>query len=217
MKGFVRKYKREVIVGVVVSLITAAIIKLGDWIITVTPAFGQTLVSTMQNIIYMTAATQTATTVDRLLFGSLSGLFMGTFLALIGMGFKEWFRALKLERMINKRSAATGQCERKPENPASKESESAVKNLIAEAKHLGYKAMGVAALLIVVYLFSQIAIVKPAQLWSDFQNDITMIAPYIESHELLQLRSEWVRMRNKEDYVTLYQYIDGVKQTNNLP
>ena len=71
MKGFVRKYKREVIVGVVVALITAAIIKLGDWIITVTPAFGQTLVSTMQNIIYMTAATQTATTVDRLLFGSL--------------------------------------------------------------------------------------------------------------------------------------------------
>ena len=217
MKGFVRKYKREVIVGVVVSLITAAIIKLGDWIITMTPAFGQTLVSTIQNIIYMTAAAQTATTVDRLLFGSLSGLFMGSFLALIGMGFKEWFRALKLERMINKRSTATGHRERKPEKPASKESESAVKNLIAEAKRLGYKAIGLTALLVVIYLFSQITIVKPAQLWSIFQNDMTMIAPYVDSHELLHLKSEWVCMQSKEDYVTLYQYIDGVKQTNNLP
>jgi len=217
MKDFVRKYKREVIVGVVVSLITAAIIKLGDWIITVTPAFGHTIVSTLQNIIYMTAATQTVTTVDRLLFGSLSGLFMGTLLALIGMGFKEWFRALKFERMMNKRSTATGQRERKPEKPATKESELAARNLISAGKRLGYKAIGLTILAIIVHLFLQIAIVRPAQLWSDFQNDITMIAPYIESHELLQLRSEWVCMRSKEDYMTLYQHIDGIKQTNNLP
>ena len=37
MRKLYEKYKREIWVGVVVSLITAAIIKLGDWLITVAP------------------------------------------------------------------------------------------------------------------------------------------------------------------------------------
>ena len=47
-----KKYRREVIVGVVVSLITAALIEGINWIIATAPAVGPSIIGTLKNVIY---------------------------------------------------------------------------------------------------------------------------------------------------------------------
>lgn len=60
-------------------------------------------------------------------------------------------------------------------------------------------------------------VLRPSQLWSVFERDITMITPYVEFEQINQLKSDWVCMRQKEDYLEIYEIINAVKEDNSLP
>ena len=44
-----------------------------------------------------------------------------------------------------------------------------------------------------------------------------MITPYVEFEQINQLKSDWVCMRQKEDYLEIYEIINAVKEDNSLP
>ena len=93
MKELYEKYKREVLVGVVVSIITAVIIKFGDWIIAVAPTVGTTILETVTNTIYTLAAIHTDS-------------FLWTILTCGGLGFLIGMMSSSIKRGIHLYGAA---------------------------------------------------------------------------------------------------------------
>ena len=53
MKAVYQTYKRDIWIGIVVSLITAAIIKIAEWLVAVAPSVGTSVSETLSNIIYI--------------------------------------------------------------------------------------------------------------------------------------------------------------------
>ena len=55
-------------------------------------------------------------------------------------------------------------------------------------------------------------------LQSSFDRDVTMIEPYIEHDEEIEmLKSKWVCMSGRDDYIEIYEYINEIKEDHSLP
>lgn len=100
MKELYIKHKREIWVGVVVSLITAAIIKLGDWFITVLPTIGTSVFETLSNVLYSLAATYTDNTILKIILLSGFSFLVGSSIKTVTDGFKIYKSALRLEKTV---------------------------------------------------------------------------------------------------------------------
>lgn len=222
VKELYKKYKREIWVGVVVSLITSAIIKFGDWLLDVAPTVGTTISETLSNVLYSLAATYS----DRHLFKIV---MMSAFSIMVASISKSVFDALKLYKTvirIEKESAKYTEDEKKEKydkalskdnSRANEDSVAKVKRHIHEGKKLGKGAVATVFLLILMYLYCSFSIIAPMSLSDKFSQDIVKIAPYIEECDMKKLQSDWVCMRSKADYDKIYETINGVKKTHNLP
>lgn len=51
---------------------------------------------------------------------------------------------------------------------------------------------------------------------SKFNVNITKITPYVETKEIEMLKSDWVRMKTKDDYIKIVEKIDFIVSENNL-
>lgn len=222
MKELYRKHKRDIWVGVIVSLITTAIIKLGDWFISVVPMVGTSIFETISNMLYSLAATHS----DNLL---LKILLMGGFSLLVGMsaksminGLKLYESTLRLEKTSKKISDERLEemheqvvTEREEKNGIN--SMQSFQELITEGKRLGRNAISLVIITILTYLFIIFFVTTPMSLSNEFEQDVVKIAPYVDEKDITQLKSDWVCMRSKADYDALYKYIDRVKIENDLP
>lgn len=219
MKEFINKYKREVIVGVVVSLLTTGIIEVWDWIILAAPAYGKNIISTIDNLTYALAATQSTSSLIRTIASCLLGVLLASWLTTIHKGLSAYANSRKMEKLYNqvKKGEFSGidkyLAERKTEESPNRQAEKSIKS----GKSLGWLTVIMVLLVIFMYVFTNTAILKPSQLWSSFENDLTMIAPYVDEADILQLKSDWVCMREKADYDEIYEYIDSVKEEYALP
>ena len=158
MKELYRKHKRDIWVGVIVSLITTAIIKLGDWFISVVPMVGTSIFETISNMLYSLAATHS----DNLL---LKILLMGGFSLLVGMSAKSMINGLKLyestlrlektsKKISDERLAEMHEqvvTEREEKNGIN--SMQSFQELITEGKRLGRNAISLVIITILTYLF----------------------------------------------------------------
>ena len=222
MKGFCNKYKKEIWVGVVVSLITAAIIKIGDWFVNVIPTIGTSIFETISNILYSSAATYSDNIVLRLILFSGFGVLIGLSTKTITDGLKIYKAALRLEKNsknlpedklkeINEQATAELEGEKK-----FNESET-IHELVQKGKKVGKGAVLIIIITAFMYLFIIFFITTPMSLSNEFEQDIVKIAPYVEENDVKQLKSDWACMRSKADYDELYKYIDKIKTENNLP
>ena len=73
IKGLWKKYKRELVVGVVVSLVTAFILQAGNWFVVTAPKMGNSLFGTIKNIVYACAATQSNLNILSIIISSAFG------------------------------------------------------------------------------------------------------------------------------------------------
>ena len=222
MKELYNKYKREIWVGVVVSLITTAILKFGDWVIAVVPKVGITIFDTISNVLYALAATHT----DNLL---LRIILIGGFSVLVGTvakssidGMKLYMRTLRLEKRTKKCSAEEikqidKEVAAEENNNVNKSKPEGILETIKEGKRIGKSAIQLVILTIFSYLFLTFFVTTPMSLYNKFQQDIVKIAPYIGERDVIQLQSDWVCMRSKADYDEIYAVIDRVVEENGLP
>lgn len=222
MKKLYNKYKREIWVGVVVSLITTAILKFGDWVIAVVPSVGITLFDTISNVLYSLAATHT----DNLL---LRIILLGGFSALVGTaakwsieGIKLYARILRLEKKTKKYSAEEikkidEEIAAEQNNAPKKSEPDGILETIKEGKRIGKSATQLVVLTLFFYLFLTFFVTTPMSLYNKFQQDMVKIAPYVEVGNVTQLQSDWICMRSKADYDEIYAVIDRVIEENSLP
>lgn len=222
MRELYHKHKKEIWLGVVVSLITAAILKLGDWVIAVLPAIGTTAVETILNVLYSLAATHTDNLLlNILLAGGLSAL-AGTVAKPVTDGIKLYTKTIRLEK--KSRNFTKTELEEinnkilgEMKNEKTKPKQESFMEMLVKSKKIGKSAIWVAVLVLFMYFFIFFFISKPMNLYNKFEQDMVKIAPYVEEAEIKQLKSDWVCMRSKSDYDAIYVVIDEVKAEYSLP
>lgn len=222
MKIF-KKYKREVIVGVVVSLITAVLVEGINRIIDIAPEIGPSIIVTIKNMIYSIAATQSDTFLPTLIICGILGALLGQYIRAIFKGFSTLFSSLKLERIV--KQSFQGKTDILDESIASiiqanlkKDTDTkSINEIIKSGKQAGSFAIVIFILFVASYAFVILCVVTPSNIYSRFQRDVTMIYPYVNEKSVRQLQSDWVCMRSEADYIEIYEYINEIKVANSLP
>lgn len=220
MKEMYKRYKREILIGVVVSLITAVIIKIGDWLLNIIPSVGNSIFDVFSNFMYSLAATCSDYFIlNILLFGGI-GIFFGFLLAPLIKGGKllKMVSQLELKSKIYSFEKETTKMQNqedmltKVENEKNNDTENC-----NEKKELRKYAIIILSLIVFVNVFVSFFIFSPMMLSSQFDQDIIKITPYVEECEVNQLKSDWACMRSKENYDDIYDRINEIKEKHALP
>ncbi len=221
MKEWFIKHKVKIRDGVIVSLITTAVLKFGDWLLDVVPTVGLSIFETISNILYTLAATHSDGALLRLII--LSG-----FSIMVGSSLKNIVDSLKLYRtvvVLERKSSKLSDDDKKKiyekaldrkKNETTIDVVEKVEKDITIGKKAGKHAFVGIVLLIVMYILISFYI-TPMNLTNKFSQDIVKITPYIEEYDIKKLESDWVCMRSKADYDKIYEVINEVKESNNLP
>lgn len=222
MKALYKKYKREVWVGVIVSLITTAILKFGDWLVAIIPSVGISIFEALSDVLYILAASHS----DNLL---LRILLLGGFSVLVGSiagstidGIEMYKSSLRLEKKSKKFSSeeinkTKEEALTELKNESEQDEQNSVSEIVKKGKKLGKSAILTIVLIVFTYVFITFFITTPMSLSNQFDKDIIKIAPYVEESEITQLKSEWVCMESKSDYDEIYDKVNMVKEEHDLP
>lgn len=225
IKDIWAKYKRELIVGIVVSLVTALVMQAGNWLITTAPAMGNSLLDTVQNLVCTSAATisnlHIFSIIISLVVGTIISLCLIPIVKLIIFYYREEKNTKKLKKLLESSSSADMAFKEQVMNELSQLSiDSLVKKNPTDRKKqknmgliLGFSFCFFVLLIIYIELF----LVLPLNMVDSFQRDILAITPYSDTHTIQQLESDWVCMRSENEYDKIYEVIDEIKQTHNLP
>lgn len=214
IKQLLSKHKRDIIVGTSASLIASFLWTLADWFIKNAPTLGNTALDTAINIIYVLSANQThSTLIEFALFTVFwcGAVFFIRMLIQVGrhvISVSKLWKYIK-NNLIADSMASTEAVELPIEKRAEKLYQSSL--LLAKLSVLS----GILGFLMAFLIY--FVIIKPHTLWINFEQDITMISPYIEETEVRQLQSNWVCMRSKDDYMEIYKVIDNIKHIHSLP
>ena len=218
MKDTLKKYTREIVVGVVVSLITTFVIKTWDWFAEVAPRVGAGIIEIIDNLTYVLAAQFTSTALLRIGFLCIFSCFVGVALSFIGGGFATYFQTRKLEQKVKKMPG--GQMEKADQALYKKtitpQKTNYIQDYISRGKRVGRTALSTTILILILYALLNTCVLRPSYLKEKFTQDITVIAPYVGNDVVLKLNSDWILMRDRDAYEAIYEIINDVKDVNGL-
>ncbi len=213
IKELWKLHRREIFIGIIVSIITTVLWNAVTWFVKETPKVGANIFESIRNVYYHFAAIHTESSASEMVFSLLIGLMFGVF-----GGFTPIFaRFLKyrskkeygdLENKSNENVEIT-----KYEKEKLLKNEEKLKNT-----KLQYRLL-TSFIILVIFTFIIVTsfVIIPADIYKKFNRDITMISPYVENHKIIQLKSKWVLMKEYNDYKEIYITIDEIKDKNNLP
>lgn len=217
-KEWIIKYSKEILISVIVSLITAGIIKGIDWLKEFAPTAGNSLWSSLSRYFFTSVAKTTDTTLITLLFSLLIGATIAYTMGLVFEGFRMSRKSIKESERIIKEVSETSVRENKPvREDIKKEIVNEAEKTIKDGKKIRKLLIAMVAFF-VVYFASMITFdIIPHAMWNDYQRDLIKIAPYIDQHDLDVIKSDWICMQSKEDYDKIYERINQMKEKHNLP
>lgn len=225
IKGLWKKNKRELVVGVVVSLVTAFILQAGNWFVVTAPKMGNSLFGTIKNIVYACAATQSNLNILSIIISSAFGALI-CYMLIPTVKLIELYRE---EKKIQKAAKLLGKIRPNDVNLSEKDQldlfDKVTKNVLKKQKPKKEETSKTArrgivlAILIMVILafFTELFLLFPLDLVDKFEHDITAITPYVEEPMVQQLESDWVCMRSENEYKEIYRVINEIKQEHDLP
>lgn len=218
IKEWIEKHAKEVLIGVIVSVITTGIIKGLEWITEITPTAGNSLWRFFSNSFFSAAARMTQTSLITFLFSALIGVAIVYVYVLLskalGVTKKAIVNAKDILGDIDNPKTRVSEERKKITTEAIKNE---AENIIKDAKK--GRIITIVGIVIFVLYFAYIFLFNllPHGLWTDYQRDLLKIAPYIEQQDLDIIKSNWVCMQSKEDYDNIYKRIDAIKNEYDLP
>lgn len=219
MKELCRKYKSEIIVGIIVWVITTTLFSFGKWLVVIAPSVGNSIFETYSNLICYMAATHSDGFTSMVLVSLVFGALLGTVIIEIKIGLTSYKKFYNYEKEISK-TLKKDFNEVENEIVLEQEGESDneyTKTLIKKGKKNSIIVIIIGIIFISLFSTIYISIAEPRKLYANFEQDIIKIAPYVEEIEITQLKSDWVCMRSKSDYEEIYVIIDEVKEKHSLP
>jgi len=218
IKVLFKKYSKEILLSVVVSVITAGIINGAEWIAEVTPTAGNSVWRFLSNSFFHSAAKMTETSLITCVFALLTGIAISVILVLTNNALGVTKKAISTAENIL-RDVHNPQPEVDDAGPEITSAE-----ITAEANDIIKKVKRGRILLIVCVVFFAIYFgdilafgYLPHGLWNDYQRDLLKIAPYVEQQEIDMIKSDWMCMQSKEDYDEIYERINRIKNEYELP
>ena len=226
MRNIIKKYKSQIIVGAVGSIIGACIMGVGNWFISTAPKIGSSILETISNVIYTSAATLTNGGLIAAIFGALFAVGSFEVLSTMKEGLPVLVALSKIEKDLKTHHVKTH-----PDN-----ADEIIKKHISSIKADKHPApqaeiiddilkkrnliifLLVVLVLLSIGLFAIVVLLflGPISLQDQFNQDITIIYPYVEERQILQLKSDWTLMRSKADYFSIYEYINMIKEEYGL-
>lgn len=216
-----KNYKQEILVGVITSLLSSAILWLAGWMLESAPQLGATLPATIENIIYAKAASVTEFTPFLLVLELVSLVVITAVLTVVFLIATIKLRAKKdSERMLKKLLADTEleKCREESQTPEGeiiyrRKFRRRLSDMDKESRRLSRKLWMLLSLniLLIALLMSTMVnfLQKPIKLKEQFDLEIQIIAPYVEEDVIMELKSDWVLMYSKEQYLEIYDVIDA--------
>ena len=218
LKEWIKKHSGEILVGVVVSIITAVVMKGAEWIKEIVPTAGNSAWKFFLNAFFSAAAKATETSLITFMFSAFVGIAIVYIFNLLSKALGATKEAIATaEDIVKDINTSHGKVDKKGNKITTTEIETEAKNIIQDAKK-GRK-IAVAGIAFFVFYFCYILVFDflPHKVWNYYQRDLLKIAPYIEQQELDEIKSDWVCMQSKEDYDRIYERINEIKTEYDLP
>ena len=218
IKKWVQKYAKEILLSLIVSIITAGIIKGFEWVAEIAPTAGNSIWRFFSNSFFSSAAKMTETSLITLLFAALIGIGVVYAYVFLSKALGTTKKAItNAEELLDDINNPKPKVHTESKKITEDELKTEVKGIIKDAKR-GRSATIIGIIFFVLY-FGSILVFDylPHGLWTDYQRDLLKIAPYIEQQELDRIKSDWVCMQSKEDYEEIYKQIDEIKKEHSLP
>lgn len=218
MRKWLYDHKREIFVGIVVWGITTLISFVGKWFLETAPTIGNSIVDTLNNIVYTIAATTSDDFLSMLIFSGFIGIMTASTITAIQAGVSTQRAVHRMEKSISDKSEEElKNFEEQLSRGLALPKKVRIKDTIRSGKRLRVPLIILILLVIFLYIFSFFFVLYPISIKNKFDRDITMIYPYVEEATIHKLESNWVCMRSKSDYDDLYRYIDQIQIDNSLP
>lgn len=201
-------HKKEILIGIIVSIVTTVLWNIITWFVRESPKMGTTLFETLRNIFYRLAAMQTESSISEIILSSFFGMTLGIIFGIV------FSVRNKVKKTIDKTKSIVNENDEKVDD--NQDNTLTEKELLRRIK----KTTGSLTVLVVVFacvlVLAISSVIIPADIYKKFNRDITMISPYVDNHEIVQLKSKWVLMKEYDDYKKIYYTIDEIKEINNL-
>lgn len=219
IKTWIAKYSKEILIGIIVSLLTAGIIKGLEWVKEVAPIAGNSFLNLFLDLFYRNLARISDNSLLLAIFSIILVCFMGSLFNIVQKGFSvaqesiAWGKKMK-ELLADKENGTVKESvSKEKKNRTSKE---IAENNIKDGKKLKrYSAFCFIFFIMYILYFFCFHIV-PVSMWDVYKRDITKITPYVEQEEIDMIQSNWCCMKNKEDFDDIYEIINEVKEKHNL-
>ena len=220
LKEWCKRHFSEIVVGVICSIIPMVLIKVFNIIKEVGPTAGNSLVTFLSNYFYFSLSRMSETSILTVVFAAMLAVTLGIVLFVVWLGFSKSKAVIGeandiLTALHSKDEKMSKIPERSP--VTADEIEREANDLIKDSKKFRFEILICFIWVIFHILYIIIYVVAPNIIWSEYKRDMIKIAPYVDSHEMLVIESKWVCMKTKDDYVELFDFIDGIKNEHNLP
>ncbi len=222
MKEWLKKYKNDIFVGIVVFLITSFFSKIIHVFLEYAPSAGNSIIEKLRDFVYYQAGHQSSYSLNALLFHFVLYVWIFYLLNSISKGFfsvNKLDKAEKADKKISEISKANAieqglevvdEKEEKTQKNRKKKNE----NSISKKIRICLIVLSVITVIFVTFIYTYEII--PYTIWNSFELSTTKIAPYIIEDEEEVLRSKWVSMVSKNDYDEIKNYIEEIKEMNEL-
>lgn len=222
MKELWNNHKKEIIIGVGCSIFGTILLEIVRWIIETAPSVGNSILSGLENQIYIRASKITILDILGSFFVFLLVIFLEIVLHISIRALKT-IRYTKREKNAGntgksldktlgggKKKTGGGDCNNIDKDVKEKE----LKKKEKELKHASIWLILISVLFFVVVFFY---VVFPIHLKDNFDVSVKQISPFIEEQDRLKLESDWISMKSQADYEKISDYINSIKEENNLP
>ena len=221
-------YKREMVVGVATSLISSLIIWFCRWIFSSVSTVGADLPTTIESIIYTKAASVAEFTPFIMVLDLIQIVLLAAMLSVVYMSATiKWRIKREVTRDLKEKQdyeeLARCRVNVQTENQARQYTRKLRRKLRAlekESKRVRVQlwVLLVITLLIVATILSAVVtfVRKPIELKNQFDLELQIIAPYVEEGVITELRSKWILMNSKKQYLEIYEIIDAILVEQNI-
>ena len=219
MKNFLKQYKKDLIISLIVTLT----LNMAGRFIAVLPNAGHSLFSAWLDSLFRYAACITQYT-----YAMHAGIvFLVVMLTSISFSAYDGIKHMRkykdiLKRIATMKGIMNGKKPVETEKSTAEEGDLSTQldKLSNDAKKESVKHKIDMVLLGLINLCAVIAFstttLIPILLNDSFARASTMIRPYISETDYIQMQSDWTRMKTKEDFNKINEYITKVRDDNNL-
>lgn len=173
IKKWVQKYAKEILLSLIVSIITAGIIKGFEWVAEIAPTAGNSIWRFFSNSFFSSAAKMTETSLITLLFAALIGIGVVYAYVFLSKALGTTKKAItNAEELLDDINNPKPKVHTESKKITEDELKTEVKGIIKDAKR-GRSATIIGIIFFVLY-FGSILVFDylPHGLWTDYQRDL---------------------------------------------